>query len=110
MRLFLYIFFTLLSLNLSANQHINNSMVEECYASAMIGYDYVINSRVGLPMERALNTVTVNQNSAIIKDVYKFHLRSIVENAYQWSGSPHEFAVLVLFNCAFEKGRTDKVL
>ncbi len=76
---------------------------QECYAVSMIGYDYVINSRVGVPMKRALNTVSVNSNAIAISDVYKTRLKKTVRKAYLWEGSPHDYAVKVLFRCAAKK-------
>jgi len=78
-----------------------NSNEQVCYATAMIGYDYVINSRVGLPIERALSTVTVNVDADNVNDTYKFKLRNVVMNAYQWQGEPHTYAAKVMYNCAF---------
>ena len=102
------LFLLLLALNFPLYSQERESLkvaIEECYASAMIGYDYVVNSRAGLPIERALNTVTVNQKSDLIRNVYKNNLTSIVENAYQWQNTPHEYAVEVMFACAFDKGK-----
>jgi hypothetical protein len=70
----------------------------------MIGYDYVINSRVGLPIEKALNTVSINDTAEIIRDTYKFQLKKIVQNAYLWEASPHTYAISVMYDCAFTKG------
>lgn len=78
---------------------------EECYAAAMIGYDYVINSRVGLPLQNAISTVSINNDSRTIRDTYKYQLKDIVYNAYLWEESPHTYATTVMYNCAFNKGQ-----
>ncbi len=89
---------------LTAEQAIINNQQEECFSVSMIGYDYVINSRAGLPIERALNTVTVDKDSDIIRDAYKNNLKTIVKSAYQWQDSPHNYAVKVMYECAFNHG------
>ena len=61
----------------------------------MIGFDYVINSRAGLPIHRASNTVSVDNSSDIIPDTYKFYLKTVVTYAYQWQGSALIFAIKV---------------
>jgi len=77
---------------------------QACYATAMIGYDYVINSRVGLPIEHALNTVSVSMSASNIHNIYKTELKNIVSHAYQWRGDPHIYAVKVLYECAYSDG------
>ncbi len=77
-----------------------NSNEHECFALSMIGFDQVINSRVGVPIEHALNTMTVNQQSPNVRDIYKMRLKGVVQHAFRWGGSPHEYAVKVLFSCA----------
>ena len=89
----------------AAEQKPLNSSQQACYATAMIGYDYVINSRAGLPIERALKTVTVNVNAENVYDVYKFQLHNVVINAYDWMGNPHTYAAKVMYDCAFSQAR-----
>lgn len=90
---------------LSSNHQSLDTLQTECFAISMIGYDYVINSRAGLPIERALNTVTVDTTSEIISNTYKYYLREVVTNAYQWQDSPHMYAVKVMHSCAFNQGK-----
>ena len=87
-----------------------NTQAEECYATSMIGYDYVINSRAGLPIEKALNTVSVDTDSNLIKDIYKFQLKNVVHGAYQWPHSPHTYAVKIMHACAFNQGVESTVI
>ena len=93
-----------LSLPTAFSSEILNSQAEECFATSMIGYDYVINSRAGLPIEKALNTVSVNQESHLIKDIYKFRLKSVVRGAYNWNDTPHLYAIKTMHACAFQQG------
>ncbi|MDH5257750.1 MAG: hypothetical protein OEX07_07070 [Gammaproteobacteria bacterium] len=108
-------------LNLQSNLHSNlafasddrqslTSLQEQCYAASMIGYDYVINSRVGLPIERALETISVDKNSESVLNTYKYYLEDIVTNAYHWQSEPHTYAVKVMYNCAFNQGVTSSSL
>lgn len=87
----------------ATEQRLLNSSQQACYATAMIGYDYVINSRAGLPIERALKTVTVNVNADNVYDVYKFQLHTVVVNAYDWKGNPHTYAAKVMYDCAYSQ-------
>jgi len=97
-------------LPLSENHNSLNNSQEACFAASMIGYDYVINSRAGLPIERALNTVTVDVDSSDIYDTYKYSLKTIVTNAYQWKNTPHMYAIKVMHSCAFNQGLDSKSL
>ncbi len=106
MRIILVILFTFFwQQGYSSDLESLNSKEQACYASAMIGYDYVINSRVGLPIERALNTVSVNVDANNVSDTYKFQLHKVVMNAYQWQGAPHTYAAKVMYNCAFSQAQ-----
>lgn len=59
----------------------------ECYKNAMIGYDSVINSRVGVPAEHAIDLTqsTIERN--------------VIWNAYLWKASPHEYAIKTFSSC-----------
>lgn len=59
----------------------------ECYKNAMIGYDSVINSRVGVPAEHAI-TLTPDPQE-----------RNIIWSAYLWKASPHEYAIKTFSAC-----------
>jgi len=64
-----------------------------CYAISMIGYDSVINSRLGVKPDEL---------------VYRFGYRTTAEiefirvalGAYSWKGTPHQYAIHIFFNCA----------
>jgi len=80
-----------------------------CYGYAMVGYDSVINSRLGVPAEYALGLAMktpVKENSAqdSIDDRYSVNVLKIALNAYIWPGNPHDYAVQVMYRCASAQG------
>ncbi len=79
----------------SLNQH-----EEECYAVAMVGYDTVINSDLGLPLDEVISTMVMNNNSFETIDIYQDFLLLVVMEAYNWEGSPHSYAVKTIYQCA----------
>ncbi len=87
-----------------------NTHEQQCFALAMIGFDNVINSRLGIPIQTALTAMTVNQTSPEVRDAYKLYLNDVVLNAYDWRGSPHEYAVKVLFHCGKKHGEKNAKL
>ena len=70
---------------------------QRCYGVSMVGYDSVINSRLGVPAEHALELahVKVEDNSS-----YQPFLLKVILDAYLWYETPHAYAVKVMFNCA----------
>lgn len=78
----------------SLNQH-----EEECYAVAMVAYDTVINSNLGLPLDEIIDSMVKN-NSPDTIDIYQDFLMLVVMDAYNWQGSPHTYAVKALYQCA----------
>ena len=72
---------------------------EECYAVAMVAYDTVINSNLGLPLDQIIDSMVANNSSENI-DIYQDFLMLVVMDAYNWQGSPHTYAVKALFQCA----------
>lgn len=75
-----------------------------CYGYAMVGYDSVINSRLGLPAENALGLALKNPLKEATEERYHINVLKIALNAYMWKGDPHDYAVQVLYNCAKAKG------
>ena len=73
--------------------------VQQCYAVAMIGYDTVINSRLGIPADEAVDLARL-QKSSDEGDLFAPFLLKVVLEAYMWESSPHSFAVKVMYNCA----------
>jgi hypothetical protein len=75
-----------------------------CYGYAMVGYDSVINSRLGLPAENTLGLALKNPLKETAEERYHINVLKIALNAYMWKGDPHDYAVQVLYNCAKAKG------
>lgn len=74
------------------------SSQQACFSLAMVGMDSVINARLGVPAEHALDlaSVPVSQNAG----PYDIHLLKIILNAYLWHDTPHSYAINVFYNCA----------
>lgn len=76
---------------------------QQCYAKAMIGFDSVINSRVGVLPEHALD-LAIKNNMKVSADgaagEYSEEVLKTVLGAYLWENSPHSYAVNVFFDCA----------
>ncbi len=73
---------------------------ELCYSYAMIGFDSVINSRLGVPAEHALdlsrNPATRNYETS----TYNTGMLKTILGAYLWDNTPHSYAIKVFFDCA----------
>jgi len=68
-----------------------------CYAKAMIGYDSVVNSRVGLNPEESIH---ITKNS--FKDTHPLSNKSllrVIMGAYLWNGAAHSYAIITLSDC-----------
>ena len=75
-----------------------------CYGYAMVGYDSVINARLGLPAENVLGMALKNPLKEATEERYYINVLKIALNAYMWKGNPHDYAIQVLYNCAKAKG------
>ncbi|MDH5544107.1 MAG: hypothetical protein OEZ43_00855 [Gammaproteobacteria bacterium] len=72
---------------------------QHCYGMSMVGYDSVINSRLGVPPEHALELAAIQRVGG--KDVvYQPFLLKVVLDAYLWNQAPHNYAVKVMYQCA----------
>jgi len=78
-----------------------------CYGLAMVAMDSVINSRLGVLPEHALQLALVEPGAHIttleelyLADAYSPLLLKIVLDAYLWERAPHEYADLVLDTCS----------
>jgi len=80
------------SLGLSSEQ-------QECFSYAMIGMDSVINSRLGLPPEHALEISRVT-NVRTADEKFDNVVLNVMLNAYLWQTSPHSYAIKVFYECA----------
>lgn len=80
----------------------NEPNVELCYGMAMVGMDSVINSRLGVPAEHALDLARIRNRSVAVTDGggYSTELLDNILNAYMWEGSPHSYAIRVFYRCA----------
>ena len=91
-----------------ADAFINAPLLEKgaqlCYSYAMVGYDSVINSRLGVPAEYALGLAIKNPGKDGADGSYSINVLKIALNAYVWQGNPHDYAVQVLYNCAKAQG------
>ena len=75
-----------------------------CYNVAMVGYDTVINSDLGLPLDEVIETMVTNNDSLQTLDIYQDYLLLVVMEAYNWDGSPHTYAVKTMYQCAKQHG------
>ncbi|MDX1810524.1 MAG: hypothetical protein R3240_01135 [Gammaproteobacteria bacterium] len=71
----------------------------ECYSVSMVGYDSVINSNLGVPLDEVINTFVTN-NDAPSLPIFQDYLLLVVMDAYQWDGTPHMYAVKTMYQCA----------
>ena len=76
-----------------------------CYGYAMVGYDSVINSRLGVPAEHALALARINPITPTADASYSTQVLKIVLDAYGWPDNPHDYAVRVFYNCAKDQGK-----
>jgi len=77
-----------------------NSSVQYCYGMAMIGFDSVINSRIGVPPDELVVLARMNSLSPPGEHYYSTDLLGSMFNAYLWEGSPHSYAITVFYACA----------
>ncbi|MCI0505495.1 MAG: hypothetical protein L0Z73_05230 [Gammaproteobacteria bacterium] len=75
---------------------------DDCFAKAMIGMDSVINSRLGVPPEHALD-LTILQPAGTDNNTYDNDTLNVILSAYLWEDSPHAYAVRVFYKCAQQK-------
>ncbi len=76
--------------------------IRDCYSKAMIGFDSVINARLGVPAEHAL-TYTYRSLDATPEQVqYLDNILIVVWGGYLWKSSPHNYAISVFYHCAHD--------
>lgn len=81
-----------------------NAPEELCYGRAMIGFDSVINSRLGVPAEHALNLARLKTPSPQEgSTIYSKALLNTIWDAYLWQDTPHSYALKVFYRCATEQ-------
>lgn len=70
-----------------------------CHAHAMIGFDSVINSRLGVPAERTLEVTNFNHTTSAVEKSYMLKLLRTMLGAYLWQDSPQDYYVQVFEQC-----------
>ena len=70
-----------------------------CYAKAMIGFDSVVNSRVGLYPETALDLVNGHERIPPTNPMNRISLLKTIWGAYLFKGPAHTYAVMTFANC-----------
>ena len=106
MKLLKYIVVTMVLLGLpgmAAAYNAFGSEQSDCFAKAMVGMDSVINSRLGVPPEHALDLTVETTKTGTSPAEYDSHTLNIILDAYLWEDTPHTYAVKVFFNCAQRK-------
>ena len=108
MKLVKYVVLTMLliAMSNSASAYEYNSFGGEqsdCFAKAMIGMDSVINSRLGVPPEHALDLTIEPRKVDTATAEYDRYTLNVILNAYLWEDTPHKYAVNVFFKCAQQK-------
>lgn len=72
---------------------------QQCFSYAMIGMDSVINSRLGLPPEHALEIARL-VNVRNMDVTFDNAILNVMLSAYLWQTSPHSYAIKVFYDCA----------
>jgi len=76
----------------------SDSKLQSCYGFAMVGMDSVINSRLGVPPEHALDLA---KHIHVSKgEIYSTTMLNNILDAYLWDDSPHSYAISVFYKCA----------
>src|SRR3569833_1714259 len=70
---------------------------QHCYGHAMLGFDSVINSRVGVPADLTVCIARIVQLAAISYENYSPAQEKEEQKTYTWPGSPHDYAVRVFY-------------
>ncbi len=74
--------------------------IRDCYSKAMIGYDSVINARLGVPPEHALTYTSYALDATPEQTQYLDNILIVVWGGYLWKSSPHNYAINVFYRCA----------
>jgi len=93
----------LFSFTVQAGEHYGLSEgQQQCYSRAMVGLDSVINSRIGVPIEEAMEITRKLGNHSISEQFDKSYLLAVL-HAYMWNDSPHTYAIKVFSECTVEQ-------
>lgn len=96
---FLFVVLSFASTSALAGKVSADSPEQQCYGISMVGYDSVINSRLGVTPDAVVHLAKLQHASAVGNSYAPFLLKVIMD-AYFWSSSPHEYAVKTMYNCA----------
>ncbi|HHM04609.1 MAG TPA: hypothetical protein ENJ19_02555 [Gammaproteobacteria bacterium] len=78
-----------------------------CYGQAMVGFDSVINSRLGVAPDKVLHLAAYQQGiRGVNAPHYSSGLLKVIYGAYLWSGNPHDYAINVFYQCAARRNAT----
>lgn len=75
---------------------------QQCYSRAMVGLDSVINSRIGVPVEEAIEITRKLGQHSVSEQFDKSYLLAVL-HAYMWNDTPHTYAIKVFSECTLEK-------
>lgn len=106
MKLLRYVVITVIlfsSPGMAAAYNSFGSEQSDCFAKAMVGMDSVINSRLGVPPEHALDLTIEPTKTGSTSAEFDSHTLNVILDAYLWEDTPHTYAVKVFFNCAQRK-------
>jgi len=76
--------------------------MRDCYSKAMIGFDSVINARLGVPAEHALTYTYRTLEATPEQTQYLDNILIVVWGGYLWKSSPHNYAISVFYHCAHD--------
>ena len=86
-----YLFLLLLSFSAFAHEPPTEEIM--CFGKAMIGYDSVINARVGVQPDAQVDVFGY-------KTPFELSYLQVVLEAYKWEGTPHQYATHIFYQCA----------
>ena len=92
-----------------------NQAQQHCYTQAMVGMDSVINSRLGVPAEHALD-MSREIATPVSMDLgepteprFDMIILNVVLTAYLWEATPHSYAIKVFYDCASRQNQPQQV-
>jgi hypothetical protein len=69
-----------------------------CYGYAIVGYDMVVNARLGVPPDLAVGLAAKPPGDGADRH-YSIPVLKVVLEAYAWRGGPDEYATQVMDHC-----------
>lgn len=73
-----------------------------CFGVGMVGYDSVINAKIGVPPEDTLHLVKDYPNLPIDHPLNKIPMLTTILSAYLWKGTPHSYSIDILNKCLIQ--------